>query len=179
MAEKEWRKEKKRLPRSDRKVACAPYILDKHRVWIHRLARRLDISEGEVGTRLLVEALNAESCLAFFRDYFKRSYQDGPNHTIYPTFKPKNIYDLLHLDTKDQQRFKFNLTQALAERITDFQIALGISFFAHTVKALLEYALQEAPIVEAVAPGIELSDYRKTLPSGHLNTNPTVWSIFK
>lgn len=171
--------ERKRKTRSDKKVAVAPNIRDEYRVWIHRIARRLELPEGEVGTQLVIAALEDEKCILFFRTYFRRAYHIRENHVMYPLFKPANIYEFLDMDTDRQGRFKLKFSQAVAKQLTEFQIALGISFFAHAVKALLEYALKEEVILQKVAPGIKVSDYRKTLPSGQVNSNPNVWSIFK
>ncbi|WP_169088589.1 hypothetical protein [Paenibacillus sp. PL91] len=171
--------EQKRKTRSDKKVAVAPNISDNYRVWIHRLARRLEIPEGEVGAKLVVAALDDEKCIEFFRAYFRRSYRIHDHHIMYPLFNPANIYDYLDMNTDRHGRFKLKFSKTIAERLTEFQIALGISFFAHGVKALLEYALTEPRIVQTVAPGVDFSEYRKTLPPGNINPNPNVWSIFK
>ncbi|MGO4695478.1 hypothetical protein AB4Z50_14495 [Paenibacillus sp. 2TAB26] len=173
----------KRKTRSDKKVVVAPNISDSNRVWIHRLARRLEIPEGEVGSKLVLAALNDEKCIEFFRAYFHRPYHINEHHIMYPLFNPINIYDFLDMDTNQHCRFKLKFSKPIAERMTEFQIALGISFFAHGVKALLEYALTEIRIIQIVAPGVEFSQQRRTLPPGNVNSNPNlnsnVWSIFK
>ncbi|OME78687.1 hypothetical protein BK120_23395 [Paenibacillus sp. FSL A5-0031] len=175
--------EQKRKTRSDKKVAVAPNISDNYRVWIHRLARRLEIPEGEVGTKLVKAALDDEKCIEFFRTYFHRSYRIHENHIMYPLFKPANIYDYLDMDmdTDRHSRFKLKFSKSIAEQLTEFQIALGISFFAHGVKALLEYSLSEPRIIQKVVPGVEFPEPKKTLSSENvnINPNPNVWSIFK
>ncbi|CAM4043965.1 hypothetical protein L1N85_19555 [Paenibacillus alkaliterrae] len=171
--------ERDRKTRSDKKVAVAPNISDEYRVWIHRIARRLEIPEGIVGSRLVIAALEDEKCISFFRTYFRRAYQIQENHVMYPLFEPANIYSFLDMGTDRHGRFKLKFSRNMAERLTEFQIALGVNFFAHAVKALLEYALKEPIIVQKVAPGIVFSDYQKTLPVSKNNSNSDVWSIFK
>jgi hypothetical protein len=148
-------------------------------VWIHRIARHLEIPEGDVGVQLIKVAIHDPKCIEFFQTYFKRAFPFTENHTVFPTMRPQNIYDYLDMSSAGRDRFKIKATGDLSAKLDEFQIALGISYLAHAVKALLEYALQEHRIIQKIAPNIDIADYRKTLPTGRVNPDPKVWSVFK
>ncbi|WP_101809526.1 hypothetical protein [Paenibacillus pasadenensis] len=176
--------EKKRKTRSDKKRAIAPYIPDELRVWIHRIARRTQLPEGDVGLLLIQAALQSEPCIVFFAPYLKRDYRFGP--AIYCGHHDhQSIYDYIgpsqQLD--DRGRFKIKASQSLYEQLNEFQIGLGIPFIAHAAFALLRYALHDLAIVQSIAPGMTRQDFMRAPASSARalldKPDSSVWSILK
>ncbi|QAY67297.1 hypothetical protein [Paenibacillus protaetiae] len=147
----------------------------------------MNCPEGDVGTRLLEAALYDETAIEFFRTYFKRPYVvNDRGHTMYPGFETADANSLIDFGKEGAGRFKIKLSQPVVEQLTELQIALGLSFFAHAAKLLIEYALRNLTIIQKVAPGMEwVKITRIEEPAEKLVavTNqkgiPNVWSIFK
>jgi hypothetical protein len=154
---------KKRKVRSDKKKAIAPFILDNERVWIHRIARRCELPEGETGLQLIKIALNNEACILFFSSYFKRNYQFTSNQLFFGHHDSRSIYDYIPKDKKVCERFKMKFNQPLYDQVCEFQIALGIPYLAHATYAILRYALHDIEIVRVLAPGITKQDFNSPM----------------
>lgn len=168
-----------RKTRSDKKKAIAPFIPDLYRVWIHRIARKCDLPEGEVGLQLIRAALENEECIRFFARYFKRDYQYSAVISFCGHRDALPIDSYIQRSSEDG-RFKIKASQSLYERLSDFQIALGIPYLSHATFALLRYALNEPGIIQILCPGLKMSEViGPASTSGILKSKSSVWSILK
>jgi hypothetical protein len=173
------RGEKKRKTRCDKKKQIAPYIEDKHRVWIYRIARFVEQPEGEVGIRLVQAALYDEECIRFFSSYFKRPYFFTDSHLINGRMDAPSIEEYIQTSS-NRGRFKIKATQEIYRQLFEFQIALGTPYLAHAVHALLKYALHDLRIIRKVAPGIEAWNIHETIkPTVKTLNQSSAWSILK
>jgi hypothetical protein len=156
-----------RKVRSDKKHSIAPYVPDTYRVWIHRIARHLEIPEGEVGVRLIECAVKSEECIRFFSPYFKRNFSYG-NQVFLGHEYAALIDSYIEINGK-RDRFKVRVNKCLYDKISEFQIALGSSFLSHATHALLRYGLHTKDMVHRVAPNINYDDlfYNAPIPRPH------------
>lgn len=172
------REAKRRKVRSDKKQAIAPYIPDHERVWIHRISRRCELPEGEVGVHLVRIALRDERTMQFFSSYMKRDFRFTEN-IIYCGHKDaKSIYDYIN-DDSERSRYKIKAPQTLLDQLCEFQIALGVSYLAHATYALLRYALHDLKTVQQLVPGITKEDFIGPIRPAAINQPSKAWSIFK
>ena len=153
--------------RSDKKHSIAPYVPDVYRIWIHRIARHVEISEGDVGALLLQAAAHDEECIRFFVAYFKRNFSHNSILFLGNEFAA-SIDDYIKINGS-RDRFKVRVNQKLYERISDFQIALKTPYLAHATHALLRYALHTRQIVNQIAPSLPYDDIFKNaaIPKPH------------
>lgn len=170
-----------RKVRSDKKRAIAPYLPDHYRVWIHRIARRCDIPEGEVGLQLLKICLQSEACIQFFSAYFKRDFRFTENITYCGHKDALPISDYLQsAATEERSRYKLKASQSLYDALCEFQIALGVNYLAHATHALLEYALNDLATLQRLVPGITKADYTGPVrPVALTASSGSAWSILK
>jgi hypothetical protein len=166
--------------RDDKKKPIAPYILDEHRTWIYRIARKKEICEGDIGLQLIQSALDSEACINFFSLYFKRDYQFNKYQLFIGHSNAQNISRYIN-SIGPRSRFKIKANKTLSDHLFEFQIALGCPYLAHTTLALLQYALLHHDIVQQVVPGIKLSEITSpsSIHSFQLSTNNNVWSVLK
>jgi hypothetical protein len=171
---------KTRKIRNDKKKPIAPYILDEHRTWIYRIARKKEICEGDIGLQLIQRALENEDCIAFFSLYFKRDYLFNQYQLFIGHNNAQNISEYLN-SIGSRSRFKIKANKTLSDQLFEFQIALGCPYLAHATLALLQYALIHHDIVQQVVPGIELSEITSpsSMRSFQLSKNTNVWSVLK
>lgn len=139
-----------RKERSDKKKSIAPYVPDVFRVWIHRIARHLEIPEGEIGVLLIDAAVHNEDCIRFFSAYYKRNFSHENSLFLGNEFAA-SIDEYIQI-TGNRDRFKVRVGKALYNRIGEFQIALGTPYLAHATHALIRYALHTKCIVLQIAP---------------------------
>ncbi|WP_186327643.1 hypothetical protein [Paenibacillus sp. Y412MC10] len=152
-----------RKVRSDKKHSIAPYVPDTFRVWIHRIARHLEIPEGEVGVLLIESAIMDEECMRFFTPYYKRNYSYN-NVLFFGNDFAAPISDYIEIQGK-RDRFKVRLSKGSYERVCEFQIALGTPYLAHATHALLRYALHTRGIIGRIAPMLRYEDIFKNAPA--------------
>lgn len=164
-----------RKVRSDKKHSIAPYVPDTYRVWIHRLARHLEISEGEVGVLLIDFSLQSEECLRFFSPYFKRAYTHGNQLFLGHDFaEPINSYIEI---IGNRDRFKIRVKKPLYDLISEFQIALGTSYLSHATLALLRYGLHTRNIVSQIAPNFNYEDLFINAPAPRPHTHLSITDL--
>lgn len=140
-----------RKTRSDKKKAIAPYIHDELREMIYRLARHLDLCEGDTGVKLIQVALENRKCIEFFSRFFKRSYQFSEDQLFIGHATAADILPYLQ-PRRDTSRFKVKVSQTLSDQLFEFQIALGTPYIAYATHALLIYSLSSKEIIQEVAP---------------------------
>lgn len=171
----------KRKVRSDKKHAIAPYIPDEYRVWIHRIARRCEKPEGEVGLQLLQIALQSKACIEFFSAYFKRDFRFNENVTFCGHKDAKPIQEYTQSASKENQgRYKMKASESLYNALCEFQIALGVNYLSHATYALLQYAINDLETIQRVAPGITKADYAGPIrPITAVKSSGSAWSILK
>lgn len=169
----------KRKVRSDKKHAIAPYIADEQRVWISRISHYCNLPEGEVGVRLISNALLDESCMVFFSSYFRRDFRFTTNITYCGHHNSRSIYSYI-VSTGERSRYKIKASQTLYNQLCEFQISLGIHYLAHATYALLQYALHDLKTVRVICPGISREDFiGPAQPVALMGKGASVWSIFK
>lgn len=192
------KKDEGRKVRSDKKKPIAPYIADAQRVWIHRIARVCDLPEGDVGLQLISAALGSEDCIVFFSQYFKRDYRFRENILYFGHEEAKSIHSYL-VDCPKRARFKVKPSRSMYDKLSEFQIALGIPYLAHATYALLQYALHDISLVRGICPQIRrehfisaaqpASEPERAMPEKAVaviatrpaksQSNSNVWSILK
>lgn len=171
----------KRKVRSDKKHAIAPYIPDQYRVWIHRIARRCEKPEGEVGLQLLQISLQNEACIQFFSAYFKRDFRFTENVTFCGHKDAIPIQEYIQTGSKENQgRYKMKASESLYNALCEFQIALGVNYLAHATYALLQYAIHDLTTIQRVVPGITKADFAGPIRPITITQNTgNAWSILK
>lgn len=175
---------KKRKIRYDKKKAIAPFIADKERIWIHRIARYTNLPEGEIGLRLIRTAVQNEQCIEFFAAYFRRPYQFTESVVFPGRTQANDIEEYIKMDENQERgRFKIKASQDFYNELCEFQIALGTPYLAHATYALLKYALVDIEIIQEVAPAIDMNHiYGPIKSAALLNFSPVsskAFSVFK
>lgn len=180
--------EKQRKTRSDKKRPIAPYIPDEHRIKIKRLAVRLRVPETDVGLHLVRRALDHPSTIDFFRPYFRRDYRLN-NRLVISAPIANDIAPYIEIKDQPRSRYKIKPLMSDYERLTDFQIALGLNYLAHATYAILKFALNNQEILQLLDPGfresvvnaVPVEPTAKESVAAPINPSSTtsVWSILK
>ncbi|WP_346835908.1 hypothetical protein [Paenibacillus polymyxa] len=161
-----------RKVRSDKKKSIAPFVPDVFRIWIHRIARHLEIPEGEIGVFLIDAAVHNDDCIRFFSAYYKRNLSHENSLFLGNDFAAP-IDEYIRI-TGNRDRFKVRVSKTLYNRIGEFQIALGTPYLAHATHALLRYALHTKSIVLQIAPTINYESLFENAPFPRPHTQLTI-----
>lgn len=167
--------EPKRKVRSDKKKVVAPFITDKEREFIFKLAVHLNIPEGQVGTLLIKTALYSEECARYFIPFYYRDFVFRDEMVFIGHHDAQSISPLIERYGEDKGRFKIKMSQHLYHRLADFQNAIRAPFASQACYLLIRYALLSKELLEQIAPNFRMPEKPAIRPA---QTETSALSIF-